>query len=92
MQLIIDNAGCEKLHSSLRSNEPDGDDVLGKENLIFHLLVEVVFYRREFTVCEGALELLTMCLILNKNALDTLNNDNIWPHFLIDLILLSDNR
>lgn len=38
------------------------------------------------------MELLTICMILNKHALDTLYNDKLWPHFVIDMVLLANNR
>lgn len=43
-------------------------------------------------VCREALELLPMCMILNKTSLESLHNEKLWPHFIIDLVLFADNR
>ncbi|XP_012278998.1 probable ubiquitin carboxyl-terminal hydrolase FAF-X [Orussus abietinus] len=43
-------------------------------------------------VCKEALEVLTIALVLNPTALDTLTRDKIWHTFLIDLVLLSTSR
>lgn len=39
-----------------------------------------------------ALELLPMCMILNRFALDNLHSEKLWPHFIIDLVLFARNR
>lgn len=53
----------------------------------------LMFYLFFFVaVCREALELLTICIILNKSALDTLYSDKLWSHFVIDLVLLANNR
>lgn len=43
-------------------------------------------------VCKEALEVLTIALVLNPSALETLSRDKIWHTFLIDLVLLSTSR
>lgn len=43
-------------------------------------------------VCKEALEVLTIALVLNPSALETLSKDKIWHTFLIDLVLLSTSR
>lgn len=43
-------------------------------------------------VCKEALEVLTIALVLNPNALVTLTRDSVWRTFLIDLVLLSTSR
>lgn len=43
-------------------------------------------------VCKEALEVLTITLVLNPTALETLSRDKMWHIFLIDLVLLSTSR
>lgn len=43
-------------------------------------------------VCKEALEVLTIALLLNPNALVTLTRDKMWRTFLIDLVLLSTSK
>ncbi|XP_065223298.1 probable ubiquitin carboxyl-terminal hydrolase FAF-X isoform X3 [Planococcus citri] len=43
-------------------------------------------------VCREALELLPICMILNRLALDNLHGEKLWPHFIIDLVLIARNR
>lgn len=38
------------------------------------------------------MELLTLCVILNRQALENLYTDKLWPHFIIDMVLLANNR
>lgn len=40
-------------------------------------------------VCKEALEVLTIALVLNQSALESLPRDKMWHTFLIDLVLLS---
>ncbi|XP_024944100.1 probable ubiquitin carboxyl-terminal hydrolase FAF-X isoform X6 [Cephus cinctus] len=43
-------------------------------------------------VCKEALEVLTIALVLNPTALESLTRDKIWHTFFIDLVLLSTAR
>lgn len=43
-------------------------------------------------VCKEALEVLTIALVLNPSALETLSRDKMWHTFLIDLVLLGTSR
>lgn len=43
-------------------------------------------------VCKEALEVLTITLVLNPTAPETLSREKIWHTFLIDLVLLSTSR
>lgn len=45
-----------------------------------------------FSVCKEALEVLTLCLFLKPNFLSQLMEKKDWETFLIDLILLANNR
>lgn len=45
-----------------------------------------------FVVCRESLELMTISVILNRGALEALNNDKLWPKFIIDMVLLCNNR
>lgn len=51
----------------------------------------ILFYLL-FLVCKEALEVLTMTLVLNPTALEDLLEDKKWTNFIIDLVLLCNNR
>ena len=65
---------------------------------IIHLMHEAnqtnqrVVDPNDVLVCKEALEVLTISLVLNPNALVTLTRDKMWRTFLIDLVLLSTSR
>jgi len=44
------------------------------------------------SVCKEALEVLTLCLFLKPNYLSQLMEKKDWQIFVIDLILLANNR
>uniref|UniRef100_A0A224XFS3 Putative ubiquitin carboxyl-terminal hydrolase faf-x n=1 Tax=Panstrongylus lignarius TaxID=156445 RepID=A0A224XFS3_9HEMI len=46
----------------------------------------------DILVCKEALEVLTMTLVLNSTALENLLEDKKWTNFIIDLVLLCNNR
>lgn len=44
------------------------------------------------SVCKEALEVLTLCLFLKPNYLKEIMEKKDWQTFIIDLILLTNNR
>ncbi|CAG5097169.1 Similar to Usp9x: Probable ubiquitin carboxyl-terminal hydrolase FAF-X (Mus musculus) [Cotesia congregata] len=46
----------------------------------------------DILVCKEALEVLTIALVLNPNALTNLTRDKMWHTFLTDLVLVSVSR
>ncbi|XP_071949723.1 ubiquitin carboxyl-terminal hydrolase 9X-like isoform X2 [Antedon mediterranea] len=46
----------------------------------------------DVSLTKESLEVLTICLALCPPALEALNKDKSWQHFIIDLLLLSKNR
>lgn len=44
------------------------------------------------SVCKEALEVLTLCLFLKPNYLKKIMEKKDWQTFIIDLILLANNR
>ena len=48
--------------------------------------------QEDISVCREALEVLTVCLALCPQSLDSLNKDKAWQTFIIDLLLLCKSR
>ncbi|XP_012528213.1 probable ubiquitin carboxyl-terminal hydrolase FAF-X isoform X2 [Monomorium pharaonis] len=70
------NASNEALHSMHETNQKEQRNPDNNDVL----------------VCKEALEVLTIALVLNPSALETLSRDKIWHTFLIDLVLLSTSK
>ncbi|XP_076659536.1 ubiquitin carboxyl-terminal hydrolase-like faf [Halictus rubicundus] len=68
------NASVEMLHALHESKEKE--TVNNPDN-------------NDVLVCKEALEVLTIALVLNQSALESLPRDKMWHTFLIDLVLLS---
>lgn len=58
--------------------------------LYYKLKINVLMYF--ISVCKESLEVLTLCLFLKPNYLSQLMEKKDWQTFLIDLILLANNR
>ena len=46
----------------------------------------------DVAVCREALELLTVCLALHPQTIETLNKDKAWQNFIIDILILCRSR
>ncbi|XP_033356836.1 probable ubiquitin carboxyl-terminal hydrolase FAF-X isoform X1 [Bombus vosnesenskii] len=71
------NASAEMLHTLHEINEKETSNNPDNNDVL---------------VCKEALEVLTIALVLNPTALESLSRDKMWHTFLIDLVLLSTSR
>ena len=56
------------------------------------LLQEQQAVAEDVQVCREALELLTVCLALSPQAIESLNKDKAWQIFIIDVLILCRSR
>jgi len=47
---------------------------------------------QDFSVCKEALEVLSISLVLNPSANESLCRDSIWPKFITSLVLINPSR
>ena len=74
---LIDEDSHERMHQSLGANQAN-------ETLFQNL--------DDINVCRESLECLTLTLCLVPSALETLNQEKHWRHFILDMVLLCNNR